>query len=82
MTHQTTEERLVRLEVQMEGLREQQKAHSIETRQLIEKLFDEVKELNAALNKGRGAFAFAMLVSGSIGAAIVKIISFITMRGN
>lgn len=79
---QSTEERLVRLEVQMDGLREQQKAHSIETRQLIEKLFDEVKELNAVMNRGKGAFAFAMLASGSIGAAIVKIVGYLTMRGN
>ncbi len=78
MSNQET--RLAVVEEQIKGLREQQKAHAIETRHMIAGLTEDIKELTEIMNKGRGAFAFALLVSGSLGAMAVKLLAFITEK--
>ena len=68
-------ERLVKLEVQLEGLREQQKAHAWETRKAIQELSRKVDELTAIMNKGKGAFTFAIIAAGMVGGIATKIAS-------
>ncbi len=62
------------LEEQIRGLREQQKAHSERTETLFKELFTQNYEIFESLNKGKGAFAFAVIFAGIIGATTVKFI--------
>jgi hypothetical protein len=58
--------KLARLEEQMKTLFKQN-----------ETLTDEVRELVAAMNRGRGAFGFAMVIASAMGAAALKIITLL-----
>lgn len=78
MTNQET--RLAVVEEQIKGLREQQKAHAAETKQMFTNLSCELKELTEIMNKGRGAFAAALLISGSLGAMVVKLLTFVAEK--
>lgn len=69
--------RIAVVEEQIKGLREQQKAHATETKYMFASLSADVKELTAIMNRGRGAFAFAMLVSGAMGAFATQIVAFL-----
>lgn len=69
-------ERLIRLEVQLDGLREQHKAHSERTEKLFTKLFEGVDELKAVMNQGKGAYAVSLMVAGAIGGVIVKTMGY------
>lgn len=59
---------------EIKGMREQQKSHAVETRAAITDLSSDVKNLVAVMNKGKGAFGFAMVLAGGLGAAAVKLL--------
>jgi len=68
------------LKEQMAGLREQQKAHAIasETRSnelatAIKGLQKDVGEVVGLLNRGKGAWAMLLVLSGVVGGIVVKI---------
>lgn len=65
------------LESKIEGLREQQKAHAIETKLAIAELSKDVRDLVAVMNRGRGAFGFAMILSGSLGASAAAFVQML-----
>lgn len=69
-------ERLIRLEVQLDGLREQHKAHAERTENLFNKLFTSVDELKAVMNQGKGAYVVALMVAGAVGGVIVKMTTY------
>lgn len=68
--------RLAVVEEQIRGLREQQKAHAVEAKYMFAALSGEVKELTAVMNRGRGAFAFALMMSGTLGALATQLIAY------
>lgn len=45
-------------------------------RESVEGMRDDIKDLTAALNRGKGMFAGAMIVAGAVGAAAVKGIGY------
>lgn len=55
--------KLARLEEQMKTLFKQN-----------EQLTHEVRELVAVMNRGKGAFGFAMLIAGAVGAVVMKLV--------
>lgn len=58
--------KLARLEEQMKTLFKQN-----------EQLTNEVRELVAAMNRGKGAFGFAMVLAGAMGAVAMKVVGFL-----
>lgn len=66
-----------KLEEKLEGLRAQQSAHAAETRGAIGDLSKKVDSLFEVMNKGKGAFTMALIVSGAVGAFVAKIFSMI-----
>lgn len=65
------------LEEQMKGIREQQSAHARDTRERFDDMGEKLDELLAAFNKGKGAYAVLFVLSGAIGAAVIKIASLV-----
>lgn len=61
------------VEEQIRGIREQQAAHAKDTRERFDDLESKIDELLAMLNKGRGAYAVLFLLSGAIGAVLIKL---------
>ena len=61
------------LEEQMKGIREQQAAHAKDTRERFDHMESKLDELLTMMNKGKGAYAVLFLLSGMIGAAIIKV---------
>ncbi len=61
------------LEEQVKDIREQQSAHAKDTRERFDVMDSKLDELLAMLNKGKGAYAVMFLLSGAIGAAVIKI---------
>ena len=66
------------LEEQIRGLREQQKAHADQTKELLTRLFNEMDELKTAMNKGKGVFAASLTMAGILGGAISAAFQFMT----
>lgn len=66
-----------KLEEKLEGLRAQQSAHAAETRGAIGDLSKKVDSLFEVMNKGKGAFTMALIVSGAVGAFVAKIFGMI-----
>lgn len=62
----TLHTKLARLEEQMKTLFKQN-----------EMLTEEVRELVATMNRGRGAFGFAMVLASAMGAAAIKLLGLI-----
>lgn len=69
MAAESLDIKLARLEEQMKTLFKQN-----------EQLTSEMRELVAAMNRGKGAFGFAMVIAGAMGAAAVKMISYFMVR--
>lgn len=65
------------LEEQIKGIREQQAAHAKDTRERFDDVGHKLDELLAAFNKGKGAYAVLFILSGAIGAAVIKVASLI-----
>ena len=65
------------VEEQIKGIREQQAAHAKDTRERFDVVGNKLDELLTALNKGRGAYAVLFLLSGIIGALIIKTAGFL-----
>lgn len=65
----TTEVEIAVLKAELEGLRAQHKAHADDTKASINALAKEVKDLVAVMNRGKGAFGFAMMLASGLGAA-------------
>jgi hypothetical protein len=61
--------KLARLEEQMKTLFKQN-----------EQLAYEVRELVAAMNRGKGAFGFAMVIAGAMGAVAMKAVGYLINR--
>jgi hypothetical protein len=68
------------VEEQVKGVREQQAAHAKDTRERfdftnnkIDSLDAKIDELLASLNKGKGAYAMLVIMSGLIGAVVIKV---------
>ena len=68
------------LEEQIKGLREQHKAHSDQTRELLTRLFDEMDALKEAMNKGKGVFAASLTIAGVLGGIISTVVQWVTNR--
>lgn len=67
------------LKVELNGLREQQKSHAVDTRDrfdTIEERFDSLIEqletISAAFNKGKGIAAVILVLGGMLGASFFK----------
>jgi hypothetical protein len=73
--------RIAVLEAELRGLREQHRAHAESTQQAIRALSEDVKALVAVMNRGKGAFGFAMLIAGTLGAAAVALVDYILRGG-
>ena len=59
---------------ELNGLREQQRVHARETKESIDKLGKDVRDLVAVMNRGKGAFGFAMVLAGGVGAGAVALL--------
>ena len=57
------------IQEQIRGIRDQQKLHSENTEKLFTKLFDEIDELKAAMNRGKGVLAASLMFAGLVGGA-------------
>lgn len=68
--------RIAVLEEQIRGLREQQKVDTENTAKLFDKLFNEIDDLKAAMNRGRGVFAASLTFAGLVGAAATAAIEW------
>lgn len=76
------------LEEQVKGVREQQAAHAKDTRERfdltnnkIDTLDGKIDLLMESLNKGRGAYAMLVIMSGLVGAVVIKIAGAIISWG-
>ena len=69
-----------RLQEQLRAVQIQQAAQAANTEKLFDKLFSEIDDLKAAMNRGRGVFAasltFAGLIGG-LGAAVIEYLSWV-----
>ena len=68
------------VEEQVRGVREQQAAHAKDTRERfdltnnkIDNMDGKIDELLASLNKGKGAYAMLVIMSGLVGAVVIKV---------
>lgn len=61
------------LKEQIKGIREQQAAHAKDTHERFDDMGHKLDELLAMLNKGKGAYAVLFLLSGALGAAVIKV---------
>jgi len=69
------------VEEQIRGVREQQANHAKDTRERfdltnnkIDNMDGKIDQLMASLNKGRGAYAMLVMMSGLVGAVIIKLV--------
>lgn len=62
---------------QINGIREQQKTHMVDTKEMFGELFEQVSEINLSLSRGRGMFAGAMMAAGVAGGIMAKAIGVI-----
>ena len=69
--------RIAVLEAELRGLREQQREHAKETKDAIATLTRKVDALTEIMNKGKGAFSFAMLVAAVIGSFLTAAINYL-----
>lgn len=60
------------IEEQIKGIREQAATHAKDTRERFDEVDGKLDELLAMLNKGRGAYAVLILLSGALGALFIK----------
>jgi len=65
------------LEEQIKGIREQATVHARDTRERFDHMENKLDELLTMMNKGKGAYAVLFLLSGMIGAAIIKVGSLV-----
>lgn len=79
MTEDEWKIRTVRLEEQINGLREQQKAHALETKEALRDIGSEIKELLATINKGKGAYIGLTVFAAAIGAVTSKAVGVLTL---
>jgi hypothetical protein len=74
------------MEEQIRGLREQHKVHSLETKRDIGELSKKVDNLITIMNKGKGAYAVAIVIAGAVGVAayaiIGKVLSALMLKGH
>lgn len=68
------------LQREMEGLRQQHKAHALKSDENFETVFEKLETMGHDLSRGKGIFAGALIVSGAIGASIVKAIGYVMSR--
>ena len=73
MTEHEHSVKIAVLEEQMKGIREQLKAHNESTQKRFDVMGEKLDELLTASNKGKGAYAVLFVLSGAIGAAVIKI---------
>jgi hypothetical protein len=66
------------LQEQMRGMSERQKLHADNTEKLFNKLFDEIDELKAAMNRGKGVLAASLTFAGLIGGIMAGAIEYFT----
>jgi hypothetical protein len=69
-----------RLQEQLRAVQAQQAAHAANTEKLFDKLFNEIDDLKAAMNRGRGVFAASLTFAGILGggaAALVEYLSWV-----
>jgi hypothetical protein len=75
------------LDVELRGQREQQKEHAKEFRdgfvvvgKRLDSIETKVDALTATMNRGRGAFAASLAISGTIGAGALALIQYLTTK--
>jgi len=79
MTEDEWKLRTVRLEEQILGLREQQKAHALETKEALRDIGAEIKELLATINKGKGAYLGVTIFAAAVGGIAAKMLGAISL---
>lgn len=66
------------IEEQINGLREQQRAHNASTQKRFDGMEQKIDELSAVMNRGRGAYAASMALAAAIGAVLIELVSVIS----
>lgn len=61
---------------QISGLREQHKSQTEDMKRSIDALSKDVKELVGTMNRGKGAFGFAMVLAAGMGGVASKVIDY------
>lgn len=61
---------------ELDGVREQQKSHHTTTQASFKEIGSKLDDLTAVMNKGKGAFAVALMAAGTVGALISKILAY------
>jgi len=64
------------LNQEMIGLREQQKAHSIENKQGQADIREDIKQISAQINTWKGSIGVLIMISGAVGAGLSKAVAF------
>jgi hypothetical protein len=62
---------------ELDGVREQQKSHHTSTQESFKDLGVKIDDLTAVMNKGKGAFAVALMAAGTVGALISKVLGYL-----
>lgn len=70
---QTHAVKIAVIEEQISGLREQHKSHSESTNKRLDKIDCTLGDLCNTLNRGKGAYAMFIAISGVLGALILKV---------
>ena len=63
---------------QIAGVREQQKAHALNTQERFNGLENKLDDLTAIMNRGKGAYTASMVFAGAIGAVIMGVIAWVS----
>jgi hypothetical protein len=67
-----------RLQEQLRAVQAQQAAHATNTEKLFDKLFSEIDDLKAAMNRGRGVFAASLTFAGLVGGTAAALIEYLS----
>ena len=76
MTEQENAVRIAVIEEQIQGLRQQQKAHNDSAQRRFDSMERKIDELTAIMNRGKGAYAASMALAAAIGAILIEMANF------
>ncbi len=65
------------IEEQVVGLRTQQRMQYESTQKRFDHMDMKIDELTAVMNRGRGAYAASLMFAGTLGAALLKMVSLL-----
>lgn len=67
---------IARLQERMDGIREQQRVHNETTQKRFNDIQEQLTEVLAAMNRGRGAYTASLLLAGALGSALLAAIKW------